>query len=231
MRNPERAPFTTVKALTTHSPKDALRSPVGTSTGCSPPRSRAVSASLPGVRKEAPPASADNRRECDSSGFASGAVPDHAVVGLGHRPPSSKTYVFDSTREYSTQQAVLFWKSPSVFSDFTPSRFEVDGVSYNSGEPFFAASKARLFGDETAVRTILRATHPNTIKQLGRQVRGFDETVWVRERENIMLTCVYYKLLQNFWPKPALSTLSGALAFAPTILKRQIPQHGGALIY
>ena len=84
-----------------------------------------------------------------------------------------------------------------MFSNFTPSRFEVDDVAYNSGEQFFAASKARLFGDKAAVSKILRATHPDMIKQLGRQVKGFDETVWVRERESIMLTCVYYKFLQN----------------------------------
>ena len=70
-------------------------------------------------------------------------------------------------------------------------------VAYNSGEQSFAASKARLFGEKAASRKILNATHPDTIKQLGRHVRGLDETVWVRERESIMLTYVYYKFLQN----------------------------------
>ena len=94
MRCQDRAPFTTLKALATHSSKDALKCPVGNSTGCSPPPSRAVTASLPDLRT----ASAANRRECDSNGIADGAVSDQVVAGQdGHRPPSSKAYVFDST--------------------------------------------------------------------------------------------------------------------------------------
>ena len=62
--------------MTTHS-KDALKCPVGNSTGCPPPPSRAVTASLSDLRT----ASAANRRECDSNGIADGAVSDQVVVG------------------------------------------------------------------------------------------------------------------------------------------------------
>jgi len=183
MRSQQRAPFTPVKVLTAHSPKDALKSPVGTPTGCSPPPSRAVDPPLPDMRTETQQADASNRRECDRRGQPHGAARGQVTADHRHRPPSVKAHVFDDTKEYSTANIVFFWKSPSCLSNFTPSHFEVDGVKYNAGEQFFAAAKARLFGDDTTLRKILRATNPDSHKHLGRLVSGFDETVWKRERE------------------------------------------------
>jgi ribA/ribD-fused uncharacterized protein len=42
--------------------------------------------------------------------------------------------------------------------------------------------KARLFGDEATAARILTAPDPGTVKALGRQVRGFDQTVWESHR-------------------------------------------------
>ena len=44
-------------------------------------------------------------------------------------------------------------------------------------EQFMMASKARLFGDDTALSAILASTGPREQKRLGRQVRHFDPAV------------------------------------------------------
>jgi len=47
--------------------------------------------------------------------------------------------------------------------------------------------KARLFGDENTASRILDAPSPGHAKALGREVRGFDEATWVRERWDIVV--------------------------------------------
>ena len=68
------------------------------------------------------------------SGEASDTPPDFA-----HK--TRNTAVFDGTKEYCTRGIVFFWQPPSCFSQWTPSRFTAEGVSYSCGEQFFGAEK------------------------------------------------------------------------------------------
>jgi ribA/ribD-fused uncharacterized protein len=78
--------------------------------------------------------------------------------------------------------------SDAVFSQWYPSRFEVDGVPYATAEQFMMASKARLFGDDDTLEKILAAQSPAECKKLGRQVCPFDEEAWARVRfEQVVL--------------------------------------------
>jgi ribA/ribD-fused uncharacterized protein len=65
--------------------------------------------------------------------------------------------------------------------------FSVDGVAYRSAEHWMMAHKARLFGDEKSFERIIAAVHPHEAKNLGRQVRGFDEDTWVAHRSEIVM--------------------------------------------
>lgn len=76
---------------------------------------------------------------------------------------------------------------PWVLSQWWPAEFEVDSVVYRHAEGFMMAEKARIFGDSDALRAILEAEHPAEAKRQGRLVRGFDETIWQRERYGIVL--------------------------------------------
>ena len=49
------------------------------------------------------------------------------------------------------------------------------------------ASKAHLFGDDTALSAILASDYPREQKRLGRHVRHFDHKLWQSECENIVL--------------------------------------------
>jgi ribA/ribD-fused uncharacterized protein len=70
----------------------------------------------------------------------------------------------------------------SCLSQWWPSPFVVDGLTYATAEHWMMAAKARLFKDEEAERRVLAAGHPSQAKNAGRLVRGFDEETWQRER-------------------------------------------------
>jgi len=77
------------------------------------------------------------------------------------------------------------------------------------------AEKARLFGDAESERAILSATSPAAAKRLGRQVRGFKEDLWLRQRFGIAVRGNRAKFGQNGGPKRFLrSTGSKILAEA-----------------
>ncbi|MFC5749474.1 NADAR family protein [Actinomadura rugatobispora] len=85
---------------------------------------------------------------------------------------------------------VLFWggtQAKGCLSQWHPSPFEVDGVTYPTAEHYMMAEKARLFGDTARVREILATTDPGRAKALGRRVANFDEDTWVRERYGIVV--------------------------------------------
>jgi ribA/ribD-fused uncharacterized protein len=76
---------------------------------------------------------------------------------------------------------------PSCLSQWWPSPFTVDGVEYATAEHWMMASKARLFGDADAERRAVEAASPALAKKAGRLVRGFDDTVWERERFGVVV--------------------------------------------
>ncbi|CAB1103024.1 unnamed protein product [Ectocarpus sp. CCAP 1310/34] len=114
---------------------------------------------------------------------AVGATPTRTP---GARQPSEGA-VFDAFQEYRTSDMMLFLKSPSPFCQWTPSTF-VDGVYYLCAEQFFAAEKARLFGDTHILQCIMSVSDPSLHKKYGREVSGFAQTLWEQERDDIVLT-------------------------------------------
>lgn len=46
--------------------------------------------------------------------------------------------------------------------------------------------KALLFNDKDIAQQILKAGHPRNVKNLGRKVKGFNESTWNAERESIV---------------------------------------------
>ena len=79
---------------------------------------------------------------------------------------------FDPSLEYSTENVVLFWHSPSSFSQWSPSPFVVDGVPYSCAEQFMMAQKARLFQDRRPEELIMSTPDPSAHERIGRGVRN-----------------------------------------------------------
>lgn len=85
----------------------------------------------------------------------------------------------------------------SCFSQWFPSKFEVDGVQYKNTEQYMMAQKAKLFGDDEILNKILRTADPKEIKALGRLVKGYQESVWLEHRFNIVVQGNLAKFSQN----------------------------------
>ncbi|QKV92278.1 NADAR family protein [Streptomyces sp. NA02950] len=86
---------------------------------------------------------------------------------------------------------------PGCFSQWWPSPFTVDGVTYATAEHWMMAGKARLFGDTDAERRVLAAGHPKQAKDAGRSVRGFDEAVWREHRFRLVVDGSVHKFGQH----------------------------------
>ncbi|MER7663380.1 MULTISPECIES: NADAR family protein [unclassified Streptomyces] len=86
---------------------------------------------------------------------------------------------------------------PSCLSQWWEAPFEVEGVRYATAEHWMMAHKARLFGDAEAERKALEAPNPGAAKRAGREVRGFDDTLWKRERFAIVRSGSVHKFAQH----------------------------------
>lgn len=85
----------------------------------------------------------------------------------------------------------------SCLSQWWPSPFTVDGVTYASAEHWMMAGKARLFGDAEAAERALAARTPAEAKKAGRLVRDFDGDVWERERFGLVVAGSVHKFGQH----------------------------------
>ena len=85
----------------------------------------------------------------------------------------------------------------ACFSQWYGAPFVVDGQRYPTAEHFMMAEKAALFGDQEARAQVLQAPNPGAAKALGRQVRGFDEAVWLNNRFSIVVRANEAKFAQN----------------------------------
>lgn len=63
-------------------------------------------------------------------------------------------------------------------SQFEFSIFGAVNVNFNCAEQAMMWSKAMLFGDYEIAEQIINEKHPSAQKDLGRQVRGFQQEVW-----------------------------------------------------
>jgi hypothetical protein len=91
----------------------------------------------------------------------------------------------------------FFWQQESPFSQWHPVEFVVKGQRFVCAEQYMMYGKAVLFGDLQVAQRILASASPKTHKALGREVSGFDESRWVRERERIVYEGNHAKFTQN----------------------------------
>ena len=107
---------------------------------------------------------------------------------------------------------------PWVLSQWWPTPFQVDGVTYRHAESFMMAAKARLFDDSDMLEQILASEHPGEAKKLGRQVQGFDEAVWQTQCYAIVVAANVAKFAQS------TSLRAYLLSTAPQVLVEASPR-------
>ena len=83
------------------------------------------------------------------------------------------------------------------FSQWFELPFIVDDTTYQTAEHWMMANKALLFNDLTTHQKIINAKSAGEAKELGKQVSGFNEQVWVTNRFNIVVNGNIYKFNQH----------------------------------
>ncbi len=91
----------------------------------------------------------------------------------------------------------FFFTEASPFSQWHRCRFEVGGDVFTCAEQYMMHGKALLFGDTAVAAQILAADHPRQHKALGRKVTPFDDKIWRRERESIVMAGSRAKFTQD----------------------------------
>jgi len=87
--------------------------------------------------------------------------------------------------------------SKTCFSQWWLSAFKVDKVTYKTAEHWMMAKKAELFQDDEILEKILDADTPAEAKKLGREVKNYDDKVWLANRYEIVKQGNYHKFSQN----------------------------------
>lgn len=65
-----------------------------------------------------------------------------------------------------------------VFSQWFHSPFIVEEKEYKTTEHWMMFQKAILFGDEELSERIMKSKSPGEAKELGRQIRNFEQRIW-----------------------------------------------------
>jgi ribA/ribD-fused uncharacterized protein len=94
-----------------------------------------------------------------------------------------------------TDKYIFFWNG--IYSQWTPSKFTIDGVTYNCCEQYMMAKKALLFNDVETYDKIMAADDPKIQKTLGRIVNGFVKEEWEAVCRDIVYEGNYAKFTQN----------------------------------
>ena len=100
---------------------------------------------------------------------------------------------------------VFFWGHKSkagqvtkaCLSQWYPSTFTVDGVTFNCAEQYMMAEKARVFEDEETYAKILASSDPKEIKALGRKVQNFSTEKWAEVSKDVVVKGNLHKFDQN----------------------------------
>lgn len=108
-------------------------------------------------------------------------------------------------RQGARMSFIIFWghrrKGPGIdascFSQWYPSPFSEDGVTYATAEQYMMAHKAMLFGDDEMLAQIMASLDPSVCKKLGRLVGDFTPQVWDSHKRDIVVQASKLKFSQH----------------------------------
>lgn len=89
----------------------------------------------------------------------------------------------------------FFWAGP--LSNWSPSPFTINGITFNCGEQYMMFTKAALFEDLEMMAEIMSTPSPRKQKELGRKVKGFKKDIWMSACIELMVIGLYEKFKQN----------------------------------
>lgn len=95
-----------------------------------------------------------------------------------------------------TDTHVYFWGDPTL-SNWGPAPFEYKGHKFFNSEQAFMWEKAMCFKDLEIAKLILEARNPRVAKELGREVKNYNEQQWAKQRYKAMYDVCLAKFSQN----------------------------------
>ena len=107
---------------------------------------------------------------------------------------------FDQYRSFdyqSNKPFTLFWENTSAFSQWHKCSFKAFSLTFCAAEQYMMYMKAMLFQDYETAKKIISTTDVRKQKELGRQVKGFEEKRWQYHCRHIVYNANKYKFLQN----------------------------------
>lgn len=100
--------------------------------------------------------------------------------------------------QIETDELVAFWNNDSVFSNwYQPVHIRYNDLDFTNSEALFIYLKAEVFGDEEIKAKVLANQDPKTVKALGREIKKFDEDIWLGHRYSCMYRACFFKFSQN----------------------------------
>jgi len=85
----------------------------------------------------------------------------------------------------------------TCMSQWWPSVFIEEGITYKTAEHYMMAQKAKLFNDMEIFEKIVLKESPKDVKDLGRQIKNFDAEIWDTHKYQIVKQGNYLKFNQN----------------------------------
>lgn len=86
---------------------------------------------------------------------------------------------------------LLFYGGP--FSQWCQSPMTIDGVWYGCAEQYMMAQKARIFGDDHALKLIMDTDSPQRQKAIGRRVKDYSDERWHPFARDVVRTASLHK--------------------------------------
>jgi ribA/ribD-fused uncharacterized protein len=87
--------------------------------------------------------------------------------------------------------------SKSCFSQWWEGAFVVEEKEYKTAEHWMMAKKAELFKDDETLQKVLNSKTPVDAKKAGREVKGYIEEIWMKNRFQIVKEGNLHKFSQN----------------------------------
>lgn len=116
------------------------------------------------------------KKQKGKGGFLTKRTTEKAMGNSLQKKYTDKVYI-----QKETDKFVLFWQKESPFSQWYPSVFTVDELTFNCAEQYMMYNKALLSDDKELATKIMTEIDPEIQKDIGKQagqLPSFDRKLW-----------------------------------------------------
>ena len=118
------------------------------------------------------------------------------VAGVAEQKP-----VFEKLHISNREVDAVFFHKPDepygFLSNWFCSPFDIGNTHYTSAEQYIMHQKCLLFGDEESAKAVLATDYPYKQQIIGRQTKGYVNSIWAGSRQLIAVRGLLAKFSQN----------------------------------